>query len=152
MAWKIDDGFDLEEFLGRPVVARLATTGPFVRPLWFLWEDGAFWWLTGPWSKLRDHLARDSTVALVVDHTDVATGEVKIVTARGPAEIVGWDADRAKRKFTKYLGPDSGRWDPRFLSSWDAAFRTGSDDDPDGFGRLVPRTLVARDKSFEVGS
>jgi nitroimidazol reductase NimA-like FMN-containing flavoprotein (pyridoxamine 5'-phosphate oxidase superfamily) len=148
--WKIDEGFDLEAFLARPLVARLATTGPFVRPLWFLWEDGAFWWLTGPWSKLREHLARDPNVALVVDHTDVATGEVKIVTARGGAEVVAWDADRAKRKFTKYLGRDVAAWDPRFLSSWDPAFRTGCDEDPDGFGRLVPRTLVASDRSYLV--
>lgn len=150
MAWKIDDGFDLDVFLARPLVARLATHGPFVRPLWFVWEDGAFWWLTGPWSQLRDHLARDPNVALVVDHTDIATGEVKIVTARGRAEVVAWDAGRAQRKFTKYLGPDRAAWDPRFLSSWDPASRTGSHDDPDGFGKLVPRSLVARDKSFKV--
>jgi nitroimidazol reductase NimA-like FMN-containing flavoprotein (pyridoxamine 5'-phosphate oxidase superfamily) len=151
MAWKIDDGFDLEAFLARPLVARLATIGPRVRPLWFIWEDGAFWWLTGPWAKLRDYLAADPRVALVVDHTDVETGEVKIVTALGEAEIVPWDAGRAERKFTRYLGSDTSRWDPRFLSSWDPAFRTGSDDEPDGFGRLVPRTLVARDRSFKVG-
>ena len=155
MAWKIDDGFDLEAFLARPLVARLATatdTGPRVRPLWYVWEDGAFWWLTGPWSRLRDHLAKDPRVALVVDHTDVATGEVKIVTVLGDAEIVPWEAGRAKRKFSRYLGPDTSRWDPRFLSSWNAEFRTGSDDDPDGFGRLVPRTLVASDRSYKVGS
>lgn len=150
MPWKVDDGFDVEGFLARPLVARLATVGPFVRPLWFLWEDGAFWWLTGPWSKLRDHLSIDPYVALVVDHTDVATGEVKIVTARGIAEVVEWDAERAMRKFTKYLGPNPAAWDPRFLSSWNEDFRTGAREDPDGFGKLVPRTLVARDKSFKV--
>lgn len=151
MTWKIDDGFDLAEFLARPLVARLATTGPFVRPLWFLWEEEAFWWLTGPWSKLREHLARDPQVALVVDVTDVDTGEVKIVTARGIAEVLPWGEDRAVRKFTKYLGSDQSCWDPRFLSSWDPAHRSGSDDEPDGFGHLVPQTLVARDRSYRVG-
>ncbi len=38
----------LEAFLAQPLVAHLATAGPTVTPIWFLWEDGAFWWLTGP--------------------------------------------------------------------------------------------------------
>lgn len=152
MAWRIDDGFDLEAFLARPLVARLATVGPRVRPLWYVWEEGAFWWLTGRWAKLREYLATDPRVAFVVDHTDVATGEVKIVTVLGEAEIVPWDADRAKRKLARYLGADASRWDPRFLSSWNPDNRTGSDDEPNGFARLVPRTLVARDRSFEAGA
>jgi nitroimidazol reductase NimA-like FMN-containing flavoprotein (pyridoxamine 5'-phosphate oxidase superfamily) len=151
MAWKIDEGFDLEEFLARPLVARLATAGPLVRPLWFIWEDEAFWWLTGPWSKLAEILENDPRVALVVDVTDLDTGEVKGVTARGEAEIVPWDAARAKRKFIRYLGPDETKWDPRFRSSWDPAARTGSDDEPNAMGRLRPRTLVASDSSFKVG-
>ena len=34
--WTVDDGFDLDGFLGQPLVARVATvgrTGPSVRPL-----------------------------------------------------------------------------------------------------------------------
>ncbi|GAA2570690.1 hypothetical protein GCM10010424_11970 [Streptomyces lienomycini] len=34
--------FDTDTFLRRPLTARLATGGPTVRPVWFLWEDGAF--------------------------------------------------------------------------------------------------------------
>ena len=153
MPWNIEDGFDLEAFLARPLVARLATAGrrgPRVRPLWYLWEEGAFWWLTGPWSRLARDLADDPRVSLVVDVTDVATGEVKGVTATGEAEIVPFDPDRAKRKLARYLGPADTLWDPRFRSSWDMAARTGSDEDPDGLGRLVPRTLRAGDSSFKV--
>ena len=53
--WTVDDGFDLDGFLGQPLVARVATvgrTGPSVRPLWYLWEGRAFWWITGGWSRL----------------------------------------------------------------------------------------------------
>ena len=68
--WTVDDGFDLDGFLGQPLVARVATvggTGPSVRPLWYLWEGRAFWWLTGGWSRLGQLLERDPRVALVVD-------------------------------------------------------------------------------------
>jgi nitroimidazol reductase NimA-like FMN-containing flavoprotein (pyridoxamine 5'-phosphate oxidase superfamily) len=155
MPWNIEEGFDLEAFLARPLVARLATVGkrgPRVRPLWYLWEDGAFWWLTGPWSKLAVDLADDPRVALVVDVTDVATGEVKGVTATGEAEIVPFDAARARRKLARYLGTDDTLWDPRFRSSWDMRARTGSDEDPNGLGCLIPRTLRAADSSFRVST
>ncbi|CAM5274868.1 hypothetical protein SPURM210S_06182 [Streptomyces purpurascens] len=35
--------FDVDAFLRRPLTARLATNGPTVRPVWFLWEEDAFW-------------------------------------------------------------------------------------------------------------
>jgi hypothetical protein len=90
-------------------------------------------------------------VALVVDTSDVVTGEVKGVTALGEAEIVPFDPDRAHRKLAKYLGPDDTLWDPRFRSSWDmAARRTGDNDAPDALGKLVPHSLVAGDSSFKV--
>ena len=63
---------DVPEFLAQPLVARLAVTGkdghPTVRPVWFLFEDKTFWWLTGSsYSRLQDLLAIDPRVALVVD-------------------------------------------------------------------------------------
>jgi nitroimidazol reductase NimA-like FMN-containing flavoprotein (pyridoxamine 5'-phosphate oxidase superfamily) len=79
--------FDVDRFLEQPLVARVATNGPTVRPVWFLWEDGAFWWLTGSWSRLAERLRADPAVALVVDTCDVVTGSVRQVQARGDAEI-----------------------------------------------------------------
>jgi nitroimidazol reductase NimA-like FMN-containing flavoprotein (pyridoxamine 5'-phosphate oxidase superfamily) len=147
MGWRIEDGFDLDGFLAQPLVARLATnspTGPQVRPIWFLWEDGAFWWLTGSWSKLAQIVAADPRTALVVDSCDIQTGEVKIVAARGDAEVVAYDGDRAFRKLSRYLGTDRSRWDPRFGTD-------GTDDDPEAaMGMLRPRTLSARDASFRA--
>ena len=153
MPWRIEEGFDLDAFLARPLVARLATMGPRgprVRPLWYLWEEGAFWWLTGPWSTLADVLTNDPRVALTVDVSDITTGEVKGVTATGEAEIVPFDPARARRKLARYLGPDEALWDPRFRSSWDMGARVGADDEPNGLGRLAPRTLRASDSSFKV--
>jgi Pyridoxamine 5'-phosphate oxidase len=37
--WTVDDGFDLDGFLGQPLVARVATvgrSGPSVRAVWYL--------------------------------------------------------------------------------------------------------------------
>jgi nitroimidazol reductase NimA-like FMN-containing flavoprotein (pyridoxamine 5'-phosphate oxidase superfamily) len=88
---------DVEEFLARPLTAHLATHGPHVRPVWFLWEDCAFWILTGPWSNVLRDVTRNSRVALVVDTTNLVTGETKQALATGHAEILPWDADRGWR-------------------------------------------------------
>jgi hypothetical protein len=142
--WQIDPGFDLDVFLAQPLVARVATTGPAVRPVWLLWEAGSFWWLTGPWTALAETLATDAEVALVVDTCDLSTGEVLQVVARGTAELAPFDPDRAIRKLSRYLGANMDHWDPRF--------RLENNRDPRiRFVRLTPRTLRARDLSFESG-
>ncbi len=132
--------FDLEAFLSHPLVARVATAGPTVRPVWFLWEEDAFWWLTGAWARLPDVVEENPEGALTVDTCDLATGEVRQVIARGPIEVFPYDRDRAVRKLRRYLGPDVSRWDDRF--------------DPDAmedakFARLEPTDLSVRDLSFE---
>jgi nitroimidazol reductase NimA-like FMN-containing flavoprotein (pyridoxamine 5'-phosphate oxidase superfamily) len=135
--------FDVDAFLAAPLVAHVATAGPTVRPVWFLWEEGAFWWLTGSWSRLPRLLAEDPRVALVVDSCDLATGRTLQVTARGRAELRPFDPERARRKLRRYLGDDEDRWDERF--------RGGTVDDPAaGFLRLRPDHLRARDVSFAV--
>ena len=106
--------FHLDSFLARPLTARVATSGPTVRQAWFLWEDGAFWILTGPWARLLARVEADPVIALVVDVCDLATGLVRQVIARGAAEILPFDAPRGRRKLTRYLGADESKWDSRF--------------------------------------
>jgi hypothetical protein len=138
--------FDVEEFLSRPLTARVATNGPTVRPTWFLWEDDAFWILTGTWARLPDRVRADPAVALVVDECDLTTGTVRQVIARGRAELLPFDVPRGRRKLTRYLGADETRWDERF--------RRYLHDDPAGKGttwlRLRPASLTARDLSYAV--
>lgn len=134
--------FDVDIFLARPLLARVAAAGPSVRPVWFLWEEGAFWWITGAYARLPEILARDPRVALVVDSCDLSTGEVRQVTARGKAVVVAFDPERARRKLARYLGPNEQGWDERFgpyLSDPDAQL---------GLVQLVPDRLTARDLSF----
>jgi hypothetical protein len=109
---------EVDEFLALPLVARVAAngpTGPTVRPVWFLYEDGTFWWLTGsPYSRLSEWLAVDSRVALTIDTCDLKTGEVLALGATGEAGVRPLDLGRATRKLTKYLGKDQSQWPDRF--------------------------------------
>ncbi|MFR9803021.1 pyridoxamine 5'-phosphate oxidase family protein [Pseudonocardia sp. RS010] len=106
--------FDVDEFLQAPLTARVATSGPTVRPTWFLWEDGAFWILTGPWSRLPGHVEADPRVALTIDVCDVSSGLVRQVIARGRGVLMPFDVARGRRKLVRYLGADEMRWDSRF--------------------------------------
>jgi nitroimidazol reductase NimA-like FMN-containing flavoprotein (pyridoxamine 5'-phosphate oxidase superfamily) len=138
--------FDVDTFLQRPLTARLATSGPTVRPVWYLWEGGAFWVLTGSWARLPERVRADPAVALVVDECDVATGVARQVIARGRAELVPFDVERGRRKLVRYLGPDESRWDSRFTAYLH--------DDPAKRGqlwlRLEPASLFVDDLSYEV--
>jgi hypothetical protein len=136
--------FDIDAFLAQPLTARIATNGPTVRPAWYLWEDGEFWSITGPWTRLYDKVRADPEIALVVDECDVATGVTRQVIARGRAAIVPFDVPRGRRKLSRYLGADE--------ASWDRRFRRYLYDDPAETGtvwlRLRPRTLIAKDLSY----
>lgn len=136
--------FDVDSFLRRPLTARLATNGPTVRPVWFLWEDGAFWVLTGPWARLFDRVRADPAVAVVVDECNLATGLVRQVIARGRAELVPFDVERGRRKLVRYLGADEALWDERFVRYlYDDPARRGT-----AWLRLEPASLKAADLSF----
>ena len=135
----------VEEFLRLPLVARVAAAGPAgptVRPVWFLYEDGTFWWLTGSsYSRLGDLLAADARVSLVVDSCDLSTGQVLAVTASGIATVRPFDAGLTTRKLTRYLGPDVGHWP--------AMFRGTFDDPTTRLVALRPRhPLTLRDMSY----
>lgn len=141
---RLSGGLDLDAFLSRPLTARVATTtpdGPRVRPVWFLWEGGVFWLLTGPWSDLGLQVAHDDRVAIVIDVADLSTGEVVQVIANGRATVRPYDADRARRKLTRYLGDDLTRYGDRF--------------DPDEmapgtcFLRIDPHQVRAKDLSID---
>ncbi len=135
--------FDLDGLLARPLIARVATNGPTVRPVWFLWEQEAFWWLTGSWSKLPPLIKRDPAVALLIDTWHPTTGEVLQLIATGHAAIHPFDANRARRKLSRYLGDDQSKWDKdRFIK--------GTFDSPSAaFVRLRPDRLTVKDLSYQ---
>jgi hypothetical protein len=138
--------FDIDAFLAQPLTARVATNGPTVRPTWYLWEDRAFWILTGPWTRLFGRVGTDPAVALTVDVCDITTGLVRQVIARGHAELLPFDVPRGKRKLRRYLGDDE--------THWDARFRHYLHDDPAERGtvwlRLRPTFMTAIDLSYRT--
>jgi nitroimidazol reductase NimA-like FMN-containing flavoprotein (pyridoxamine 5'-phosphate oxidase superfamily) len=140
------NAFSVDSFLAQPLTARVATSGPTVRPTWFLWEDGAFWILTGPWARLLARVAADPAIALVVDVCDLDSGLVRQVIAHGTAEILPFDVPRGRRKLTRYLGADESKWDDRFRRYlYDDPARTGTT-----WLRLLPVSLTAKDLSYTV--
>ena len=102
--------FDVDAFLAEPLTARVATNGPTVRPLWYHWEDGAFWIINGPWAKLFHRVQKDPEIALVVDVYETEKGRVLQVMASGAVEITPYDIPRARRMLHRYLGPDEANW------------------------------------------
>ena len=137
--------FDVDMFLAQSLLARVAAAGPSVRAVWFLWEEGCFWWLTGSWARLPAILAEDPRVAVIVDTCDLDSGTVRQVSAHGNAELLAFDPDRARRKLVRYLGPDESTWDARFQIE---ALAT---DPSTRLVRLRPQRLIARDLSFRRG-
>jgi len=138
--------FDTDTFLALPLTARVATNGPTVRPTWYLWEDGSFWILSGPWAKLLGRIETDPVLAITVDLCDITDGSVRQVTARGRADVVPFDVPRGVRLLRRYLGPDETLWDDRF--------RHYLHEDPMESGtvwiRLDPSSLNAVDLSYQV--
>jgi hypothetical protein len=91
-----------------------------VTPVWFLWERGMFWWLTGAWSRLPERLREEPRLALVIDTCNLASGEILQVGVRGTAALVPLDRGLALRKLSKYLGYDRSAWPrERFLAPLD---------------------------------
>lgn len=137
------DSFDVDAFLHRPLVGRIATSGPRVLPVWYVWEEASFWVLTGPWSRLARSLGEDPAATMVVDSCDLVTGETLQVIATGTAEIVDFEVARGRRMLSRYLGPDIDGWDARFRAYVTEPIIEGT-----VWVRLRPDRVVARDQSF----
>lgn len=138
------DKVDVNAFLQRPLVARVATSGPTLRPLWYLYDEPTFYWLTDTSNVLHRLVVAGEKLVLVIDVCDITTGEVVHVRARGVAEVIPVDRERAMRKFARYLGEDRSKWDPRFVPSLDLPSRR--------MCRFTPTSIDAADVSFTVQS
>jgi nitroimidazol reductase NimA-like FMN-containing flavoprotein (pyridoxamine 5'-phosphate oxidase superfamily) len=139
--------FDIDAFLDQPLVARLATAGPTVRPVWYLFEDDAFWILTPRSSTLLRRVRAQPEVAMVVDVCDLRTGIVRQVNVRGRAEELPYDVRRARRLLARYCGPDETRWDEA-IRWWYVQDPTR--DNRNAQLRIRPRSWVARDLAYRV--
>ena len=107
------EGGELRAFLEEPHLAHLATIGPDgrprVRPVWYRYDDGAFWFTT--------RLEARRTGADVADGSPVAISiaseerPYRAVLAHGTAEV--WARDRRRwleRIATRYGEVEGRRW------------------------------------------
>jgi nitroimidazol reductase NimA-like FMN-containing flavoprotein (pyridoxamine 5'-phosphate oxidase superfamily) len=127
---------EVDEFLSAPRLAHFATTDqrgrPRVRPLWFLWRDGAFWFTTR--LEVRGtgrDLSTSERVAVSVASED---RPYRAVVAYGRPEVVQRDRDLLLDISTRYGDGPGRRWtamamrepdrvvfrmEPTTLISWD---------------------------------
>lgn len=137
---------DLDEFLGRPLFAHLATgseAGPRDSPVWFLWDDEALWIIgSRKMNTFPERIQQEPRCAIGVVDFDPATGLVQHVGFRGRATVVAFDPERARRLLSRYLGNDESGWEDRFRN-------TLSDAD-NVLIHFVPETVVARDASYRT--
>jgi nitroimidazol reductase NimA-like FMN-containing flavoprotein (pyridoxamine 5'-phosphate oxidase superfamily) len=136
----------VDAFLAEPITAQLATNGPTIRPVWFGWEGGAFWIISGPWAKLLERVRHDPKVGICVEVSDFEAGRVMQVCAYGDAEVCDYDVERARRVLHRFLGPDEASWSEA-PDDYRGYVRDGG---PDGavFLRVQPRTLTAMNFSY----
>lgn len=108
---------ELGELLALDVPARLATLEadgfPRITPIWFVWEDGAFWMTSLPYQPHVRNLERDDRAAICVDVEDRrSAGGVRRnrqVKARGLARVRVDEKGAWTRRITlKYVRGEDG--------------------------------------------
>lgn len=103
---------ELEEFLAQPRLAHAATLGPRgrlrVRPLWYLWREGAFWFTT---RRETRHTGRDvsagSPLAVSIASED---RPYRAVVAYGVPEVLDKDEELLLAISTRYGEAEGRRW------------------------------------------
>lgn len=99
---------DMNAFLARPIIARIATVrangSPQVVPMWFLYEDGVMYMSTRTYAAKVKHLQKNPRVAIVVDEM-VAPMKNKVVTIEGTVEVLTTGVKEMTTKlYHKYAG------------------------------------------------
>jgi PPOX class probable F420-dependent enzyme len=105
-------GEELEAFLSTPRLCAFATVDergrPRVRPLWFLWRDGEFWFTTRREARRtgRD-LKTSPRVAVSIASED---RPYRAVVAHGRPEVLDKDRDMLLAIATRYGDTAGRRW------------------------------------------
>jgi PPOX class probable F420-dependent enzyme len=99
---------EMNAFLARPIIARIATVrangSPQLAPMWFLYEDGVMYMSTRTWAAKVKHMQKNPRVAVVVDEM-VAPLKNKVVTIEGTVEVLTTGVKETTTKiYHKYAG------------------------------------------------
>jgi len=101
---------EMQAFLARPIIARLATVRangtPQIVPMWFLYEDGVMYMSTRTYAAKVKHLQKNPRVAVVVDVME-APLKNKVVTLEGTVEVQTTGVKEVTTKiYHKYMGTE----------------------------------------------
>jgi hypothetical protein len=138
----IEQDFDIEEFLNRPLFAHLAAlgeAGPCETPVWFSWEDGALWIIATSKGSFARRLLKDERAAIGIVDFDLKRGFLQHLGMRGVATVLPMAVDRRTRLVTRYLGNEA---------TWNSWFKANVVERQDVLVKFVPDTVFARDQSY----
>ncbi|HJP65037.1 MAG TPA: pyridoxamine 5'-phosphate oxidase family protein [Actinomycetota bacterium] len=127
---------ELDAFLGESRLCHFATVDangrPRVRPLWYPWRDGAFWFTTRLEAR---HTGRD-VGATATATISIATDDrpYRAVVATGRVEVVGKDEDLLRAIATRYGRREGEAWLSRAMNESDRTVL-----------RMVPTTILSWD-------
>jgi Pyridoxamine 5'-phosphate oxidase len=141
----------VREFLARPDVdchlACLDDDGaPYMVPIWFLYEDDAFYVWARARSQWGEHLERDGRVALCIDGGEADDEWNKRVLARGQAELIfgpGRVPDNPEHPIRQLLYRTARRIDPELTFADFAAWSAETEDVGYRVFRVQPSNLTS---------
>jgi len=127
---------EIDEFLAAPRLCHFATTDergrPRVRPVWYLWRDGAFWFTTRLESR---HTGRDlSTSEWVAMSVASEDRPYRTVIAHGRPEVAPKDREILLAISTRYGEGPGRRWTAIAMREPDRVVL-----------RMEPSKLISRD-------
>lgn len=105
---------EIDAFLARPIIARLATVGkdntPHVVPVWFLWKDETLWITLDQTSRKYKNLRHNPRCAVTIDET-LGGLRFMAVIMEGRAEMMiepkAAVLEQVKTIYARYLGKEA---------------------------------------------
>jgi hypothetical protein len=146
MLWGVCALFDVRGFLDEPMrPAQVATVNrsgiPLLGSLWFVYQDGRFWFNSQQGSPLLIAAAAGRAVAVIVDAFNPPERILQI-RVRGRGAVEPHDPARVARIYRRYLGSALSEWplsfperltDPTWVL-WSVSPDSGLAVDYSGFG------------------
>jgi hypothetical protein len=117
LKWVNEASFDVDAFLGETGrCAQVASVSPTLAPLlgslWYLFDDGRFWFSSAESSALVRAVKRGVELAVLVD--DFNPPSIRQVRVRGHGRVESPDPDIVHRIYERYLGQAIADW-PQFF-------------------------------------
>ena len=100
----------LAEDLRMAQVAAVTRSGsPLLGSLWFVFDDGRFWFTNHPSSPFVAAVQRRVDLAVLIDQFD-PPDRIRQIRVSGPGRIEAHDARRVRQIYERYLGRSDSEW------------------------------------------